>query len=94
MINATPSTPAWQIDAVRAIAVYVIYLVTLSQIAASFAHTRVGFDIPGAQFRGDEFARARLVECRLRIAVNVSPQCNEFVDVRIDDVQSHLSSMS
>ncbi|CAE6744056.1 phosphatase PAP2 family protein [Paraburkholderia haematera] len=33
MINATPSTPAWQIDMARMIADYVIYLVPLSLIA-------------------------------------------------------------
>ncbi|CAB3644670.1 Putative undecaprenyl-diphosphatase YbjG [Paraburkholderia sediminicola] len=33
MINATPSTPAWQIDIARMIADYVIYLVPLSLIA-------------------------------------------------------------
>lgn len=33
MINATPSTPAWQIDMARMIAEYVIYLVPLSLIA-------------------------------------------------------------
>lgn len=33
MINATPSTPAWQIDVARMIADYVIYLVPLSLVA-------------------------------------------------------------
>lgn len=33
MINATPSTPVWQIDMARMIADYVIYLVPLSLIA-------------------------------------------------------------
>ncbi|MEZ0601117.1 phosphatase PAP2 family protein [Paraburkholderia sp. IW21] len=33
MINATPSTPAWQIDVARLIADYLIYLVPLSLVA-------------------------------------------------------------
>ncbi|MFM0159893.1 phosphatase PAP2 family protein [Paraburkholderia sediminicola] len=33
MINATPATPAWQIDVARSIAIYVVYLVPLSLIA-------------------------------------------------------------
>ncbi|MFM0207094.1 phosphatase PAP2 family protein [Paraburkholderia sediminicola] len=33
MINATPSTPTWQIDVGRSIAIYVVYLVPLALIA-------------------------------------------------------------